>query len=209
MVAVFPQRSIISPSLSSDESRSDEADAERRRQLSPSPEVDLSTPDFDDIEDNGTVAPPTPSGSFSGRLMHQEPISNSNLVRNHRAASPPLEKDEKEFTQTARGMQRRKFQNADAQQDKFVHLQPSAVDGSIKHMDLDGDLFGDHRNHGTNAHNFVTSPAMKPLAIPGALGKRAFEDITDIWIRDEMEWDSRSPENIDLEELDGMFDNFE
>lgn len=162
------------------------------------------------MDDDGSVAPPTPSGSFSGRLIHQEAISNSNLARNHRAASPPLEKDEKEFTLTARGMQRRKFQNGGAQQDKFVHVQPSsAVDGAIKHMDLDGgDLFGEHRNHGVQSHNFASSPAMKPLVVPGVLGKRVFEDITEIWTG-EMEWDSRSPENIDLEELDGMFDNFE
>ena len=58
-------------------------------------QVDLSSPEF---EDDDMVSPPTPTGSFSGGI---EP------VRNDRATSPPLEKDEKEFIQTARGMQRR------------------------------------------------------------------------------------------------------
>jgi hypothetical protein len=33
--------------------------------------------------------------------------------------------------------------------------------------------------------------------------------VVEVYTRDEMEWDSRSPENIDLDELDGMFDCFE
>jgi hypothetical protein len=204
--SAFPQRTIISPSLSSTASRSDEADAERRRQLSPSPEVDLSSPEFDDMEDDGIAAPPTPSGSFTGRLMHADAANASNLARNHRATSPPLEKDEKEFTQTARGM--RKLGQKDESPKEVA--QPSAVEG-VRHMELDpNELFGEHRSHAMHmpTHGFVSSPAMKPL-LPLVTGKRAFEEITDVWARDEVEWDSRSPENIDLDELDGMFDSFE
>ncbi|KFX90075.1 hypothetical protein O988_08353 [Pseudogymnoascus sp. VKM F-3808] len=231
--ASFPQRSIISPSLSSTESRSDEADAERRRQLSPSPEVDLSSPELDDVgsDSNGSVAPPTPSGSFSGRLTS---TSNAGVGRNHRAASPPLEKDEKEFTQTARGMQRRQLQSSQSKGggDGATHIPSFSFGGeadAVKIMDLDGDLFGEHHEHharnggaGGAAHGgFVSSPAMKPLggvmatlpllSSPASMSalKRPFEDVVEVYTRDEMEWDSRSPENIDLDELDGMFDCFE
>ncbi|KFY29510.1 hypothetical protein V493_02329 [Pseudogymnoascus sp. VKM F-4281 (FW-2241)] len=227
----FPQRSIISPSLSSTESRSDDADAERRRQLSPSPEVDLSSPELDDVgssDSNGSVAPPTPSGSFSGRLTSDDG-GGGGLARNHRAASPPLEKDEKEFTQTARGMQRRQLQS-----EKLRGAEGAAAaqhipsfefgEGAVKIMDLDGDLFGEHhhehhgRGGGGVGQGLVGSPAMRPMVVvPGLLPlsspapalKRPFEDVVEVWSKDEMEWDSRSPENIDLDELDGMFDCFE
>lgn len=152
------------------------------------------------------------------------------LSRNHRAASPPLEKDEKEFTQTARGMQRRQLLSEKMRGEGAASHIPSfsfSGEADVKIMDLDedGDLFGEHHEHhvrsGGMAHGFVSSPAMKPLG--GALGvmpllsspasmsvlKRPFEDVEGPWGREEMEWEERSPENIDLEELDGMFDCFE
>jgi hypothetical protein len=209
------QRTIISPSLSSAASRSDEADSERRRELSPSPEVDLSTPEFDEMEHDSLATPPTPSGSFTGRLPLPERVSSSILARNHRAASPPLEKDEKEFTQTARGMQKRQLsQDLDTQMKEPVS-QPSQgvpeVEYHIsKHMDIDGDLFGDNaRHHALGNAMFVSSPAMKPLSVSTVTGKRGLEDLTDLWSRDgHMDWDTRSPENIELEELDGLLDDF-
>lgn len=196
------QRSIISPSLSSAPSRSDEAEAERRRELSPSPEVDLSSPELDDI-DEVNMAPPTPTGSFTGRLTKLEPTSSSAL-RNHRAASPPLEKDEKEFTQTARGMQKRKLGAAADSQPAA----PSALENAVS-IHLDGDLFGNDRAHASHHGIYPSSPAFKPMiALPAMHLKRGFEDLsfTEIW--ESHEWDTRSPENIELEELDNMFDDF-
>ncbi|KAE8441147.1 hypothetical protein EG329_005830 [Mollisiaceae sp. DMI_Dod_QoI] len=188
----FASRAIISPSISSAASRSDEADAERRRELSPSPEVDLSSPEFDDDD---MVTPPTPTGSFSGRKEH--------LPRNNRASSPPLEKDEKEFTQTARGMQKRKLSR-----DVEMGGVPSEMaDHPTKN--LDNDLFGEGRNlNVANATVFISSPAMKP-SLSLSMMKRPFEESSDIWGRIEgaMEWDMRSPEHVELEELDGMFDD--
>lgn len=190
----YPSRAIISPSISSVASRSDEADAERRRELSPSPEVDLSSPEFDDVE---MVLPTTPSGSFSSGRVDRIP-------RNHRATSPPLEKDEKEFTQTAVGMQKRKF-SGDVQMSGV----PSEMgDHPTKSMETDA-LFGEGR--GLNVLNtavFISSPAMKP-SLSLSTTKRPFEDSNDLWGRVEstMDWDMRSPENVELEELDGMFDD--
>ena len=192
----FPQRAIISPSLSSAASRSDDADAERRRELSPSPEVDLSTLEFDD-EDMAT--PPTPTGSFHG---HPRPEP---ALRNTRATSPPLEKDEKEFTQTARGMQRRKLSG-----DFVMSGVPSeVVDNSTRNLESDA-LFGEGRNLTVaSTAVFVSSPAMKPSLSVNTL-KRGFDDSNDLWARVEgaTEWDMRSPENVELEELDGMLDDF-
>jgi hypothetical protein len=187
----FLQRSIITPSLSSS-SRSDDADAERRRELSPSPEVDLSSPAFEGDD----ILPPTPTGSFSSRM---EPI-----IRNSRASSPPLEKDEKEFTQTARGMQKRKLSG-----DTQMSGVPSDMAGHPMRSPETDALFEEGR-HLSIPHGalFVSSPAMKPSLSINLL-KRGFDE-TDLWARIEsaMEWDMRSPENIELEELDGMLDDF-
>jgi len=195
----FPLRTIISPSLSSAASsaasRSDEAEAERRRELSPSPEVDLSAPDF---EDDDMVTPPTPTGSFSGRV---EP------ARNHRATSPPLEKDEKEFTQTARGMQKRKL-SRDELDGQMNGVPSELTDHSTRTVDSDA-LFGEGKNLTvTTTAMFVSSPAMKPSLSLNL--KRGFEESNDLWFRVEgaIEWDMRSPENVELDELDNLFDDF-
>lgn len=71
-------------------------------------------------------------------------------------------------------------------------------------------LFGDGRGlNVVNASVFVSSPAMKPSLSMNTL-KRTFDDSNDMWARVEgdIEWDMRSPENIELDELDDMFDEF-
>jgi hypothetical protein len=70
-------------------------------------------------------------------------------------------------------------------------------------------LFGEGRHlHIPQATLFVSSPAMKPSLSLNIL-KRGFDE-TDLWARADgaMEWDMRSPENIELEELDVMLDDF-
>jgi hypothetical protein len=162
--------------------------------LSPSPEVDLSSPEFDGDD---MMAPPTPTGSFHGRV---EPPA-----RNTRASSPPLEKDEKEFTQTARGMQKRKLSD-----DVQMSGVPSDMeDHPVKTLDNDT-LFGEGKHlNVSSTTNFLSSPAMKPSLLLSTV-KRSFDDSNDLWARVDggMEWDMRSPENVELEELDGLLDDF-
>lgn len=142
------------------------------------------------------LSPPTPSGSFSGRA---EP------VRNHRAASPPLEKDEKEFTQTARGMQKRKLGG-----NPQLNGVPSEIeDHPAKTTDSDA-LFGEGRTLNVlNTAIFISSPAMKPSLTLATL-KRSFDDSNDLYERfsGALDWDMRSPEIIELDELDAMLDEF-
>ncbi len=155
-MSAFMSRTVITPPLSSSSSGSDAADEDRRRQLSPSPEVDLSSPELDDVDDDIPM-PSTPPGSFSGRM----PRLTADMPRNHRSASPPLEKDEKEFTQTAEGLQKRKLSG-----DML-----SAVPDD-HHMDLDDatrddSLFGGEPKTLTPAvphHQLVlmASPAIRP-----------------------------------------------
>jgi hypothetical protein len=73
------------------------------RQRSPSPEVDLSSPDFeeDEIDLDGASGSARHSPEFPDHHRH------ARLIHSHRAASPPLEGDEKEFTQTASAVRER------------------------------------------------------------------------------------------------------
>ncbi|KAK2626880.1 hypothetical protein QTJ16_004055 [Diplocarpon rosae] len=189
----FQTRVMISPSISSAASRSEEADVARRRELSPSPEVDLSSPEF---EDEDMATPPTPTGSFSSR--------STEASRIHRATSPPLEKDEKEFTQTARGMQKRKL-SADTQ---MSGVPSEMTDHPARN--LDESLFGEARNLSVlNSSVFSSSPAMRPTttSLPFSANKRFCEESHD-WVDATVEWDMRSPEQVELDELDGMFDDY-
>lgn len=90
----------LTPSVSS----MDDDEVAAARQRSPSPEVDLSSPDFED----GDVDLDSCSGSGSTRHSPEFPDHrHARLVHSHRAASPPLEGDEKEFTQTASAVRER------------------------------------------------------------------------------------------------------
>jgi len=206
-------RTMISPSLSSAASASEDADPDRRRELSPSPEVDLSSPEFDDMDDD-IAMPTTPIGSLSIRGFGMPPghFSNRGGIpgRSNRAASPPLEKDEKEFTQTADGLQKRKL-NGDM-------LSATATTTS---MDVDycakddSGLFGEKMAMSASTPasvsmgpiNFVTSPAMRPSAMSLNFGKRDNEAESWLKLENMLEWD-RSPENVELEELDGLLNGY-
>ena len=86
----------LTPSVSSMD-QDDEDLARERARMSPSPEVDLSSPDFEDDDFSHRSANPGPS--FTTR--------QSRMMHSTRAASPPLEGDEKEFTQTASAVRER------------------------------------------------------------------------------------------------------
>lgn len=74
------------------------------RQRSPSPEVDLSSPDFEE----GDIDLDACGGSGSARHSPEFPDHrHTRVVHSHRAVSPPLEGDEKEFTQTASAVRER------------------------------------------------------------------------------------------------------
>ncbi|KAI1498951.1 hypothetical protein F5X99DRAFT_299210 [Biscogniauxia marginata] len=190
------QRSIITPSLSSSASTSEDTDGDRRRELSISPEVDLSSPEFDDVDEDIPM-PVTPMGSVSG---HQRAISS--LPRNHRGDEPPLEKDEKEFTQTADGLQKRKASGG------LLTASPAdqaPIDDGMQNEQLFGEP---HRGLAPSLlphMAFMTSPAMRPSLILSA--KR--DDEAENWSKLDalLDWD-RSPETVELDELDCLLDDF-
>ncbi|GES58361.1 hypothetical protein ATEIFO6365_0004051200 [Aspergillus terreus] len=100
----------ITPSVSSADLDDDDDDAlmRERSRLSPSPEVDLSSPDFEEenIDLDGPSARATPD------------FHHARLLHSNRAASPPLEGDEKEFTQTASAVRERASEQKVGQPEK-------------------------------------------------------------------------------------------
>ncbi|KAK2777461.1 hypothetical protein FQN53_002234 [Emmonsiellopsis sp. PD_33] len=105
----------ITPSVSnaSDDFDDDVDDdlARERARLSPSPEVDLSAPEFGEDVGDELDGHSAPGGSHAtsnfGVRTNLSNIHNHRLAYNHRAISPPLEGDEKEFTQTASSVRER------------------------------------------------------------------------------------------------------
>jgi hypothetical protein len=197
-------RVAVTPSLSSGTSASvsEDADMDRRRELSPSPEIDLSSPEFDGDED--TFMPTTPLGALSMRLPSLK-THTALSSRHQRGTSPPLEKDEKEFTQTADGLQKRKLSGDLMSAGPTEQRMETSYDVATR----EDNLFGD-ANKGLNLNvapgaTFVTSPAVRPTF---ALNLKK-DDEAEGWAKldNMLGWD-RSPENIELEELDCLLTDF-
>ncbi|CCX30672.1 hypothetical protein FPQ18DRAFT_62728 [Pyronema domesticum] len=89
----MPRRSVVSPALTDEE----EEECRRRIELSPSPEVDLSSHELDDGESTDTGSLVSAASSM---------IANASMRKNA-LVSPPLEGDEREFSQSALYIERR------------------------------------------------------------------------------------------------------
>lgn len=148
--------------------------------------------------------PSTPIGSYGSYgpyplhgYIPQKPRPDER-ANSRRAASPALEKEEKEFTQTADGCRRKlcddmlKASNAQSEQQGSFYLDKE-----------EGSLFGG------NGIPFASSPAIRPSTTFFPIPKKEFE--ADAWTSSKwegmLEWD-RSPENIELEELDGLLNDY-
>ncbi|KAH0538873.1 hypothetical protein GP486_008751, partial [Trichoglossum hirsutum] len=152
--------------------------------MSPSPEIDLSPPEFDDDD-----YPPTPAGSFSGRSSLARDGSMVDPVatvhHHNRAASPPLEGDEREFTQTATSMHQKRsmsqdndaeregadsiimtIEGMDGQEDPHIHIpvgDESEENSEQKNSEVAAALFGSHAHQPTMNHHSHTSPVVRPM----------------------------------------------
>ncbi|KAF2153977.1 hypothetical protein K461DRAFT_292666 [Myriangium duriaei CBS 260.36] len=235
-------RRVISPSLSSASDEEMEARyARERAQLSPSPEVDLSSPELD--EDNDVEL----ASMYSSRSSLSNGPSSGNLSHNRRAASPPLEREERDFKQTANQLQQ---QRRDSQQKS---RQASEADAKIETtedkaspmvIDLVGEtedsvddrnreeaaaLFGGHDqlHVGQSASYDMSSPVLRPQNPVGSIDAMLVQvrstnekeiqpaDLMVMSIEkdDQMgywaDWEHiKSPENIELDELEDLFDAY-
>ena len=233
---------IISPSLSSaaggeeGEGEEEECDRESRSRIapSPSPEIDLSAPDLDIEEDVGS--PITPGGSFSvhkSSLLGDASTVTVDVAHNRRAASPPLERDEREFEQTASSLQKRKHlsqpervkqdyeDDHDGNSGSAPAVQPvddSDESTAMRSSQAAVELFGP----GTSMAFDLTSPVLRPQSqkrysvggeeMEGIQLERSAEEVIqgrDYTIEASWEWaESRKPELIRVEELDEMFGGY-
>lgn len=192
--------------------------------------MDLSSPEFDDVDDD-IAMPTTPIGGLSlrggfsyfnggaGGAKRSGSGSGSSGHHHNRATSPPLEKDEKEFTQTANGLHKLKMRG-ELMSAGASEPVATSVETDFGNKD-DSGLFGGVRSPFLSAANantsglgatlisssfFVTSPAMRPSMLPLNVSKKDTE--VDSWAKfDVLEWD-RSPENIELDELDGLMSGY-
>ncbi|KAK0843492.1 hypothetical protein LTS02_016070 [Friedmanniomyces endolithicus] len=96
----IPPKRTLSPPQSSASAADEEDDRYNRPRtaLSPSPEVDLSSPE---LEQDSTNQPPTQGAPFSGRNSLARDSRSLSLSHPKRAASPQLEREERDFKQTA------------------------------------------------------------------------------------------------------------
>lgn len=187
MVPVSNRASIITPSVSlTDDTGSDYVEG-RRRELSPSPEVDLSSLEFDEVDD--LPMPSTPMGSYPKRQFRDP--------RGFRHNSPPLEKDEREFTQTADVLQKRKLTDPVPPSDPVDR-------GFAPDPWLREDVwFADSRP--MSSATFLSSPAIRPSIMPNMRK----DDEAESWLKFNklFEWD-KGAESIEIDELDCLLDEF-
>ena len=210
----------VSPSVDQDDI---DLETRERLRMSPSPEVDLSSPDLDDDD---SMSPPTPGESFSGRssLTRDGSIAEHRTTPN-RAPSPPLEADEKGFTETATAVRARgmslnervihtsiEISTEPATNPQMEVIEETAEMTHRRDQELGYELFGHaHRPVAAPHHPaLLSSPMIVAKDDHAANVKKVTALVTDIGLEDvEMtNWELRSPENVELDELDGMFCGF-
>jgi hypothetical protein len=211
-----PQHRIISPSLTSGENEEEDHPSRRRSDLSPSPEVDLSTPELD-----GQGSPMSSSASFSIPDTQSSSFSSS-----RRGKSPPLEGMEREFTQMAFTLQSRQLSEALKRESELeaeyvkvegggegedavmlelldLELDETEESAALRNKEAADALFGaveDDRlsvPHGlVGAFGLPSSPVLRPMLESKIVN--AF-DVVDVW---------RNLETVKLEELDDLFEAY-
>lgn len=238
---------IISPSLSS-ASAADEEDeryVRSRQALSPSPEVDLSSPE---LEEEDPQEPPTPGAPFSGRssVARERSASASNLSHNRRAASPQLENEERDFKQTANALYEQAQQRRNSQQSQqdvkmeqadttagaeqeapvvTMSIEESEESVALKSSEAAAALFGHEHLKPMEQHSeMFSSPmieAQNALKIHTGVSTTGhhnehMEHLTldlghqhrDIGSLADWEDSLQSPENVEMDELEDMFDAY-
>lgn len=232
---------IISPSLSS--AADDEEERAARTRESMSPEVDLSSPELGDTDAHLEAS----LDSLSGRSSSHPPTT-TNIAHNRRAASPPLEREEREFTQTASSLQQRSRSQSQAtmMDAPLTEELPSGVDvqmhdalpgaadeteesARIKNSEAMMALFGEGTVPPGMKLITLSSPLLKPqLTVETLISiEEDFGDLSEMAqsrmgyksppprddefdlsaYYEEMGWlkEMRSPEAVDVEEMESLF----
>lgn len=197
----------LTPSIT-DPSVEDEEALERheRMQFSPSPEVELFSPELSSSKPIPAIPtiPVTPGSSYSGRSLHEEPIEPPRRQRpSNRAPSPTLEADERGFTETASAVRASRL----SQQASDLQInvqQPEEPRYQAEHevaSSLFGKLSGTLSTSINDKHHLMSSPMMIPKHNLSLHIRDIDMDL------DEPAWNIKSPEAISFDELDQMFDD--
>lgn len=206
----------LTPSVS-DHSQGDEQDLDQRdrARLSPSPEVELYSPDLDQDE---PLDSPTPVEYFSARSSLNPDGTPEVRRRPNRAPSPPLEEDERGFTETATAVRARGMSlhnptvKASIETDEKPTIAEVSEETPEQRLKRDRELglalFG-------HSHQALQIPEQKVLTSSPMIHAKPDQQATVAKVNltldlDDIEtglasWSMMSPEQIDVEELDEMF----
>lgn len=187
--------SISDPSVEDEES----LDRHERMKFSPSPEVELFTPEFE----HGTPIPGTPNSSFS---THASLETNQPPQTRHVHPSPGLEADERGFTETASAVRASRLLQQTSQLQISVQEPPVEEPKQRTEQELGMELFG--RPHG--GLSVIENANVKLMSSPMMMPKHNLTlQIHDIDMdMGEGSWNIKSPEHTSFDELDQMFDDY-
>ncbi|KAI5858503.1 hypothetical protein BZA05DRAFT_330391 [Tricharina praecox] len=215
------RRSVVSPALSDEE----EEEMRRRSELSPSPEVDLSSHELDDGDSTDTGSLASTSASMISGQRNQ---ASSSLSHKNHLASPPLEGDEREFSQSAIFIERRstsrdndssrhaskrtreEFESEVVAQDERTYEEATATLLGYPTSNSEG-AFNSPALAPTNEDSSKREDVEKtPSKIPHHPHHHmmsSFSEKVDLYSwSGELERHLGSPESVELDELDDMLD---
>lgn len=202
----------LTPSISDPSVGGDDMDMETRAR-SLSPEIELFSPDLEDASPE--PIPATPGEAFSGRNSLNPDGTSDLRTRPNRAPSPALEADERGFTETATAVRARgmSLQGPPPQPTVEVEATPIIEEDETPEQQLSKDrnlayaLFGSSHTglHVPEQKGLASSPMMPPKQ--DHHGKMALTlNLDDVEMSDT--YAMRSPETVDVDELDSMFTGF-
>lgn len=192
--------SISDPSIDEDA----EMDHMDRSRLSPSPEVDLFSPELE----TGTPEPSTPGSQFSGHSsLHPSTAQDIRPRPSTRAPSPGLEADERGFTETASAVRANRL-NQISELEISAPVVIEEPKQSRSDLDVGIELFG--RSHGglSVGDNHTKQMMSSPMIVPKHNLTVQVRDID--MVMGDAAWhvDIKSPEAVSFEEVEEMFDDF-
>lgn len=209
----------LTPSVS-DHSQVDELELDQRdrSRMSPSPEVELYSPELDQDD---SMQPTTPGELFSARSSLNPDGTPEVRRRPNRAPSPPLEADERGFTETATAVRARgmSLRNPTIQESVESDRQAPVVEVSEetpemrqkRDRELGMELFG-------TSHSGLQAPDQKHLISSPMIPARPDHHSTmtkmnlTLHLDDidmfESSWTLKSPEQMDIDELEDLFTGF-
>ena len=212
----------LTPSITDPSIHEDDADVDfpERSRLSPSPEFSFSSLELDE---DISMAPPTPGETFSGRSsVSGDGAADRRMPRNR--APSPLEADEKGFTETATSVRARGMSlhepivqvSIEVTEDQDTQDEPVEETPEMtnkKDQELGYELFGQaHGALGVPSQMISTnSPMIRPRHVSAV--ETVVKKVDVVSQQEDVEmaecsWELDSPENVELDELDGMFSGF-